>query len=357
MPPLAAGFREPLRRALRGERGEWPALSEEDVQALVEHGVAPLAYASGRAGELRAEAMRAAALEPLRLADLRQVVAALAEVRPLIIKGSALAYDVYAEPEHRPRFDTDLLVPRQSFERVREILTELGFTAHVTSGDEHGLRQVPFTRVGAGDVEHAYDVHWAIANSAIFADVLRYEDVEPVVLERISAEALALPRVEALLLACVHRVAHHHDSDRMIWLADVALLRARMTDAEHRRFWRLAAERRVVGVCLRAIELADEWFGASGRHAEAYLTREELTRDEPSRAFLDRELTYGAVTLANLRALPWRARMTRLRQLAFPPVAFMQESFSTRSRVALPWLYVWRGARGVARLFRRIGAQ
>jgi len=31
----------------------------------------------------------------------------------------------------------------------------------------------------------------------------------------------------------------------------------------------------------------------------------------------------------------------------------MHESFGTRSRLALPWLYAFRAARGVARLFRR----
>src|SRR5688500_15581430 len=87
--------------------------------------------------------------------------------------------------------------------------------------------------------------------------------------------------------------------------------------------------------------------------AESYLDGDELTRDEPSRAFLDRELTYGGVMLANLRALPWRARLQRLWQLAFPPAAFLRQSFDTQNRFVLPWLYVRRGARGVARLFRR----
>jgi hypothetical protein len=57
--------------------------------------------------------------------------------------------------------------------------------------------------------------------------------------------------------------------------------------------------------------------------------------------------------LADFRALPWRARMQRAWQLTFPPAAFLHESFGTRSRLALPWLYVRRGVRGVARLFRK----
>jgi hypothetical protein len=62
------------------------------------------------------------------------------------------------------------------------------------------------------------------------------------------------------------------------------------------------------------------------------------------------------VILADLGALPWRARLQRLWQLAVPPADFMQESFRSRSRLALPWLYIYRGARGIRRLFRRAGA-
>ena len=60
-------------------------------------------------------------------------------------------------------------------------------------------------------------------------------------------------------------------------------------------------------------------------------------------------------TFADFAALPgWRARLRRLRQLAFPPPAFVLQQFGARTRLALPWLYAWRGARGIARLFRRV---
>jgi Uncharacterised nucleotidyltransferase len=358
MPAVAGALVEPLRCALRGERTEWPALAESDVRALIEHGVAPLVYATSRVAELRAEAMKAAAVEPLRLDDLREVLAALAArgVKTLLMKGSALAYEVFPSPDLRPRSDTDLLLDPADFADAREALLRLGFEERLTSGDEHGIRQAAFARADRFGVEHVYDVHWAIANSPVFANVLRLAEIEGVPLPRISDHAFALPHVEALLLACIHRVAHHHDSERLLWLCDIDLLRSRMTAEEHARFWRHASERRVAGVCARSIELAEGWLGRSPSHpAEDYLSASELARSEPSRRFLDRGITYGGVTLANLRALPWRARIQRLRQLAFPPAAFMHQSFPARSRAALPWLYVYRGARGVARLFRRVG--
>jgi hypothetical protein len=112
----------------------------------------------------------------------------------------------------------------------------------------------------------------------------------------------------------------------------------------------------VIAVCARSIELADEWMSRP-RHdlAEQWLSPRELAQDEPSRVYLDRDITHGGVLLADMRALPWRARVRRAWQLTFPPAAFMQQSFPARSRMLLPWLYVYRGARGLARLFRRAG--
>lgn len=346
---------EPLRAALRGESAAWPAdLTAHEIEALIEHGVVPLVYGVVHLPQLRELAIRAAGVEPQRLADLREVLEALAKtgVDALLLKGSALAYEIYDAPEQRPRGDTDLLIPREALESTREAFAGLGFEEIPGSGDEHGVRQALFTRG-----PHTYDVHWSVANTAVLQGVLPFDELRrrAVPLPRISEHARGLSHVDALLLACVHRVAHHHDSDRLIWLCDIALLRDRMTAEEHRQFWELAAERRIVGICERAVELADEWMSRPARHrAGDYLSEDGIRREEPSRVLMNRRITRGRVLAANLRALPWRSRARRMWQLAFPPASFVKRSFRTRNRLALPWLYVYRGARGIVRLLRRV---
>jgi hypothetical protein len=353
--PIPAHLREPLRAALRGETAPWPSLSDDDVQLLGDHGVAPLVYAAQPLPELRGAAIRAAALESLRAEDLRGVLSALAErgLEVVITKGTALAYDVYAAPELRPRGDVDLLVGREQASRATAVFRELGFREQITSGDEHALRQVTLSRTDAHGIRHDYDLHWDIANTPVFASAFRVE--QTMALPGLGEHARGLTHVDALLYACIHRVAHHHDNERLIWLVDIALLRDRMSADEHRAFWRKAADARVVAVCRRSIELADEWLSRAPRHrAEEYLSADERTRHEPSQAFLDRGLTYGGEMLANFRALSWRARAQRVWQLAFPPAEFVQQSFGTHNRLLLPWLYLRRGVRGVARLFRGV---
>lgn len=356
--PIPDRLTGPLRAALRGEADDWPELlSAAEVAALTAHGVAPLLFAATDHASLRDEAIRAAAVESLRADDVRSLIDLLREagVDALITKGGALAYDIYPAPELRPRGDTDLLVAPDATPQLRDTMAAAGFSESRGSGDDHGMQQALFTRRDRRGFVHVYDVHWGVSNASPFAAVLRFEDAwaRSIPLPRLGAHARGLSPEDALLLACIHRVAHHYDSDRLIWLVDIALLRDRMSGEEHRRFWRAAADAKVVGVCSRSIALADHWLSRQPAHGAAEtLTPLELEREEPSSAFLARDIRYGEVMLANLRGLPWRARLQRLRQLAFPPAAFMRES-ADGSDAPLAWLWARRGVRGIRRLFVR----
>jgi hypothetical protein len=363
--PIPSSLRVPLRALLRGEPAPWPAgVGSDDaatfLESIEQHGVGPLLYSYLSDDSwpihaaLRDAAIRAAAAESLRLADLRALLTAFDArgIRVVIIKGTGLAYDLYAAPELRPRGDTDLLIAESDFDALRRLMLDLGYETRLTSGDTLAVRQQSFTRTG-----HVYDIHWDVANSPVVRDALPFEELisRAIAVPRIAPNALAPSHVDALLLACIHRVAHHHDNERLIWLYDIHLLREAMTAEEHERFWRLAAERRVVTICERSIELADEWF-ASVPHDRArdWLRDDERLRDEPSAAFLDRGRSRASALGGDLKALSWRARLRRLRELALPPADFMRQSFPSAPAAALPALYVWRGARGMLRLLRRV---
>src|SRR5258706_549013 len=225
-------------RILRGEAAQWPEDPAPLLGALEEHGVAPLAYARLPHPSLRQTALRAAASEVLRLDDLRALLDdgfARHGIDVLIIKGTGLAYDLYEAPELRPRGDTDLLIARSDLGRARALFAELGYDGRVTSGDPHANRQQSFSRHDRFGVQHVYDLHWDIANTPVVRDALRFDELlaRSMALLHIGPAARAPSYVDALLLACIHRVAHHHDSDRLVWLVDIHLLRARMSGPEH----------------------------------------------------------------------------------------------------------------------------
>ena len=300
----------------------------------------PLVYRWSGISALREGALRAAGLETIQVGVLREVLSAL-PVTPLVTKGTALAYAIYPSPDLRPRTDVDLLIDERDLESVRSGFQSIGFRETVSV-----IRQHMFYRVDANRIMQSYDVHLDITNNATTAGVLQYAELRARAMTISALGALAPSLEDALLYACVHRVVHHHDADRLIWLYDIHLL----YDAIDRElFWRRAGERRVVTICRHSIALARESFG--GETGEMPVPVD----DEPSAVFLDHDRTRAALLAGDLAALSsWRQRLQVLGTLAFPPAEYMEQAFGVRSRVLLPLFYVWRGLRGVARLFRRV---
>ncbi|HEX3582487.1 MAG TPA: nucleotidyltransferase family protein [Thermoanaerobaculia bacterium] len=336
LPRFPASFAE----AIRG-RAPWPDdAAPDEIHAIEEHGMLPLVYRWSRIPALRAKAVRAAGLEIVQAGVLREVLAAL-PVSPLVTKGTALAYSLYPSPDLRPRTDVDLLIDERDLEAVRAAFTSIGFRETVSV-----IRQHMFYRVDPNRVMQSYDVHLDITNNATTAGVLQYAELQARAMPLPPLGAIAPSPEDALLYACVHRVVHHHDVDRWIWLYDIHLL----YDAVDREvFWRRAAERRVVTICRHSIVLAREAFGGETGKLPA------AVEDEPSAVFLNHDRSRAALLAGDLAALPsWRQRLGVLGTLALPPVEYMEQAFGVRSRALLPFFYLWRGLRGVTRLFRRV---
>src|SRR5262249_51587245 len=153
--------------------------------------------------------------------EITRVLASLREagVTALVLKGGALAYTHYPAPHLRPRGDTDLLVTREDRARAQEALDDLGYRRQNSVSRDAVHTQWMFRR-HEGRLPHTIDLHWAISNRPLFARMLSFDelrrDARPIA--TLGADALAPAPVHALILACVHRVAHHDDAPTLIWL-------------------------------------------------------------------------------------------------------------------------------------------
>ena len=115
-----AALADALSAILRGESVAWPAIGRssadfiaaclaEDLIVLVHERVAlwpDCDWSPSVRDELVARAHAAVAEELRRQHELRAVLDALAraEVRPILLKGTPLAYSVYPSPAQRPRW-------------------------------------------------------------------------------------------------------------------------------------------------------------------------------------------------------------------------------------------------------------
>jgi hypothetical protein len=347
---------------LRQDNVDPAALSGLDLVAFcagaARHDVLPLVAERllGLAGlppefdaRLREASYQTAVRDMAREVELRQALSGLADggVRALLLKGSQLAYSLYARPDLRSRIDSDILIPSAARETVRAILTErLGYVLSPKPSGELTATQALYVK-WLGDVAvHAIDVHWRLASPQVFAHVLSHDEIaaRAVPLPRLGPDAWGACAAHALMIACVHRVAHHADSVRLKWLYDIHLVAAHLTDGEWDDFVTLARERSVSTICRHSLDSATLWFPTAipdrvraaldGKGAE--LTAAYLTPRSKAREVAD-----------DLRALSsWRDRARLMREHLFPPAAYMRQKYAPLSTAPLPLLYLVRFCRG-----------
>jgi len=359
--PAVPRILEPfLRATLHGRVDAWPGdVNEKSIDeflvALEWHGLASYFHeiASSRVPDtvrlpLRRRSLLQVAIEHARHMELQSVSAALhlRGVRTLAIKGSALAYQVYPGAHLRPRADHDLLIDSSSIDGVRESFLARGYTEYSTGGSLI-TSQTTFQR-GEDMLSHVFDVHWRASNVHAVSRALDSETLFASATPHPVVEHLLVPSLpHSLLIALLHRAAHHHNSDRLIWLTDIDLLARSIGTAGVAALLEDARQREALSVCVRGLALTAEWFGtplpplpAAGRDRLRWLIGKRVHRME--------------FFVQDLRAIPtWKSRVSWLRELAFPAESFMRTQFSERTGESLYRLYLRRGLRSLGRIFKR----
>lgn len=308
---------------------------------------------------LSADLRKAAIADLLREQILRRLVADLAAagVDALLLKGSGLAYTVYRQPHLRPRRDVDLLIARTSLEAADRALAAAGWLRAVEQSSERVTTQRHYVLGGTPSVAEHLDVHWKIAVPQVFGDTLGFAELaaRAVPIAVLGPDARTLSRPDALLLACLHRVAHHQDAIDLLWLWDIHLLASGLADSERALFTDLAVRRSMRAVCVRGLELASACF-ATPRAGELIEGVRPAADDpfEPSVRFLGGGMRQVDVLRGDLATLSgWRARIALVAGHLFPSPAYMQSMYPRCPAVALPFAYIDRIVRGAPKWFRR----
>ena len=334
------------------------AARRHGVSALVSHRLRPTRRWPRSAQEiLDRESALASALEALRQRELAHVLELLAQrgVNPLLLKGSALAYRLYADASHRARFDTDLLIRREDLDAVGDVMLGRGYSRAKQVTGVLVRHQVDYLRKDAQGIHHVYDFHWKLANRHTVAGVLAFDELaaSSVAIETLGPTARGLGNVHALIHACVHRAAHHAGDERFIWLFDIHLLLNTLTSSQVVELVALAGDRSVSTLCASGVTAAQRCFGTPVPDGLLDGLNAPRREGEPSAALLQIHGAGFAELMADLRALPgWTSRARLVYEHAFPPPAYISGAYMTSNRIWLPALYTHRILRGTWRWFR-----
>ncbi len=369
---IHAAWRKEVAEWLRGERAGFPSIAAVDAERFVDfvraEGIAGIIFDKPQAGgppsgdvfphrQLAASVYHDSAQALLVMHELQGLSRHFrkAGLSPLIIKGAALAHTHYPAPYLRPLCDTDLLVDRTDTPRLENLLAELGYRRRSAVSGRLVTQQFSMVK-SVGGFPHVLDIHVEITNCQMLAGLLPYR--------ALLADAQVIPElglltphpVAALLLACLHRVAHHHGTDRLIWLYDIHLLIVNMPPVDQVRFAKLARIEGAARIAADNVAASHRFFGTTLTGAAHSILRKAARGPAESSAYyLRAQRTRASDLWLDLRyCRSWPARLTLLKETLFPPANYVLGQRANPHPVLLPLYYASRILKGAAK-YARLG--
>ena len=322
---------------------------EEALAELDQHGVLPLLawcsgdFAAAFAMPARSARQHLAAREALHACVLEPIGRALgaAAIPAILLKGEGLALRTYPAAALRVRHDIDLWVEAAHLSAVERVLAGLGGQP-VVSASGRWIQPERMWRLPAGRSWIGIDLHWQPTSRPALLSALPFERCRKraVALPE-AAGLLALAPPDALLLACIHRLAHHrHAPDRWIWRIDIALLWQQLDTAQREATIDEAVEGGVAALLLDGLRSCADWLepAPSGTALERLQTA--ATR-EPARWLVARQPAIADWRF-DLRTTRGRLRWQVIRDYLLPNRDFMLQRFADARWRWLPWLYLRR---------------
>ncbi len=352
-----------LFSSLRGSFSAFPSgVSERDIRRIAQYtddvGIQQfLRHRLNENGALKTcpDALRQAfesrrlmevVIHSLRKDELLRIIEAFdeASVRVLILKGTALSYLIYPQPNLRTCCDIDLLVDPMKTASARKVLSSLGYEQTGRFNFE-----VTYSREERG-VEHILDLHWKLSNSQFLSGKFDFEESyeRSIQIGALSKRARTLDAVDSLIYACIH-MAGHREWERLIWLTDVYLLYRSLSSEQVQEFVARAKHKRLSPVCLEALRVTRKVYEFELNHPaiESLINQESApagaTRDrDPSDYLLLPERDYIYEFWRLILESSWVDRFRLLWNVLFPPLSELDGRYDTSSRFKIPFIYLYR---------------
>lgn len=291
--------------------------------------------------------------------ELTRVLAHLAAggVSPILIKGAHLAHAIYPSSASRPRGDTDMVIAADEEPLLASLLQGAGYRRMVHVRGTLILGQCHFLRTDDLGLVHALDVHWRVAAPLVFRHVLPAEVLRAsrVAIPSLGPHAWGPSRPHALLVACVHLVAHHRADPILLWLDDIARLVGGLGDDDVKVFLDTAEAAGILSVCAAAIDCARQSFDGPAIGSLGDKTRARgAGRVEPSARLLTATRPIDDMWLDFRSADGWHERMSLLREHLLPDAGYMRATSAPGGW--LPLAYARRAAFGIRKWTARADA-
>lgn len=264
------------------------------------------------------------------------------ELRALVIKGAALARQVYPQLGLRAKGDLDLWTPYPQLKAVRALLLDLGY------------RSIPCNFGRFSQPEQSYighdrrnpvkiDLHWEVSSRPLLAQSFAFESIWQSAVEFGFGSLIRAPSLtNALLIAVIHRIGHHREDARWVWLKDIDLIWRSLSLEQQRFAYESAKARGVFALLNEALASTTAVFETP----VSAIARQDKQAPELSALLLN---PHTSALWIDFKSMGWIDFMRLCTEHAFPPNQFMQHRFGAHPYWLRSWFHAkrWLGAKHI----------
>lgn len=351
----------------------WPELVDENevnwtevVDEALAYGLGPLLYAAVQQANiipnpaimemLHMTYLASATQNMLVMKDLNFIVNVLnqAELRHILLKGSALVQSVYPDPALRPMLDIDLLVPFGLVDMALKVLGSFGYSKSklLPYHDNTGLVWNQMVLSNESKLTTPLELHWNLLDNPYYSQRISVSDLwqRSIALKMERAETRLLSKEDLLLHLCAHNVFHHSGTYHRT-AVDIGMVLFDGKDTfSWDRFMRYAVEYELgVAAKITLKNAREDWYVDVPEYIISELNRFHLRKRE--RFFLTAQGSEILKVLRTFITIPGLRSKLRfvLRQL-FPSREYMNWRYSLKTSIPLPVAYIYRHLNGITNL-------
>ncbi len=263
------------------------------------------------------------------------------QIRFLIFKGSALAYDFYKNPALRPRTDTDIFITEKDFKALQDVLLASGYEWEPNQMELLG--QTVFTKK-IGSLRMIYDVHWQVFAPRPLRNLFVFEELW-VSRKKISLlDAFTVSDRHALLVSSVHWVAHHLLAPEPHWIEDIQNITAGRNSAWWSEVQQLSQKKgiqKIIAQTLQASQVPGPWK-----------LHELDMLQEPLDYLLKKRRSAWSDFRNDIKTMSYGEILQFFCKHLFPSSIYMRSKYHLKSNIFLPAYYIVRFLTGFKRFLQ-----
>lgn len=277
-----------------------------------------------------------------------------ANIHVVVLKGFALAHQIYETTSLRPKTDIDILIDGKDEQALHRLFLENGYINPRGWQPKAISHEFSYKKSLGKNLVVLFDVHLKISNNPLIENLLSFSHLLQVSNQATLANIQLIDTKNAFIHAVLHLLHHRVFGDpiKLIWYYDIYLLVKGFSSDEREALFNTIKEKAMSQLFIEALTLTEQYFPCSQLKHFRY-TLQPLTYDEKYNFLLTPTHNAARIWLQITSDKPVKQKFAYLKETIFPPAEEVYLKYGQVNKLLLPYYYAKRMLFGIIKFFKR----